>query len=256
MSDFILEGKTIFVTGSSRGLGWAMAQACANSGANVILHGRSEEALAKRVDDIKNRGGRADYLAFDMKDRESVENAISTIEERHGAIWGLINNAGMLKHGFIHEQTAQDYEDILDVHLVAPFILTREASKLMMRNEGEDRGRIINIASIAVNSPRAGIGNYTSAKSAIVGFTRSMSADLGEFGIRCNAIAPGYFLTDINKERLSDQSFVDKIISRTPAKRWGEPEELGGPAVFLMSSASSYVNGQTLFVDGGMSHFS
>ncbi|OXY83188.1 SDR family NAD(P)-dependent oxidoreductase [Oceanimonas doudoroffii] len=256
MKDFSLKGKTIFITGSTRGLGWAMAQACTTAGANVILHGRSERSLRARVDELKSKGGNADYLAFDVRDREKVESAIATIEEKHGAIWGLINNAGLLNHGFVTDQTAEDYEGILDVHLVSPFILTREAAKRMMNNEGPDRGRILNIASIAVNNPRPGIGNYTTAKSAIIGFTRSMSADLGEYGIRCNAIAPGYFLTDINKERLNDQSFVDKINSRTPAKRWGEPEELGGPAVFLMSSASSYVNGQTLFVDGGMSHFS
>ena len=252
---FSLDGKTILITGSTRGLGWASAQTAAEAGATVILHGRSAEAGKARVAELESRGLKADYLAFDMVDRGGVNAAIPTIIERHGSIWGLVNNAGMLLHDTIWDETAESYEKIMSVHMVAPFLLTQAAAKEMKKSDAHDRGRIVNIASIAFSSPRAGICNYTSAKGAIVGFTRAASAELGGHGIRVNAIAPGYFATDINKERLQDKAFADKINVRTPAGRWGDPSELGGPTVFLLSPASSYVNGQLLYVDGGMSHF-
>lgn len=252
---FSLTGKAVLVTGSTRGLGWAAAQAVAEAGATVILHGRSEEAGKARKAELEARGLKADYLAFDMADRTAVEAAVPTIVERHGGIWGLVNNAGMLLHDTIWDETAETYEKIMSVHMVAPFLLTKAASAVMKRSPDTDRGRIVNIASIAFSSPRAGICNYTAAKGAIVGFTRAASAELGGYGIRVNAIAPGYFITDINKERLKDETFANKINVRTPAGRWGDPKELGGPILFLLSPAASYVSGQLLFVDGGMSHF-
>lgn len=252
---FSLDGKVVLITGSTRGLGWASAQAAAEAGATVILHGRSEAAGKARKQELEARGLKADYLAFEMADRDAVTAAIPTIIQRHGSIWGLVNNAGMLLHNTIWDETADTYERIMAVHMVAPFLLTKAAAAEMRKVDAADRGRIVNISSIAFSSPRAGICNYTSAKGAIVGFTRAASAELGSFGIRVNAIAPGYFVTEINKERLADESFANKIKVRTPAARWGDPSELGGPTVFLLSSASSYVNGQLLFVDGGMSHF-
>ncbi len=254
LSAFSLEGKIIFVTGSSRGLGWAMAQACAKAGATTILHGRNEHALKKRCEELNQQGLKSDYLCFEVEDRAALEKAIPTIQERHGGIWGLINNVGCTKHGHLFETVVEDYEFLIRIHLLAPMILTKAAALLMQKNKGKDKGRILNIGSIAVTSPRAGIGNYTAAKSAIVGFTRSMSSDLGEHGIRCNAISPGYFLTDLTRKLQDDHDFWTRIEQRTPARRWGDPGELGGPAVFLMSEASSYISGQNLYVDGGMSH--
>lgn len=252
---FSLNGKVVLITGSTRGLGWAAAQAVASAGATVVLHGRNEEAGKARKEELEARGLKADYLVFDMADRDAINAAIPTVVERHGGIWGLVNNAGMLLHDTIWDETAESYERIMSVHMVAPFLLTQAAAAEMRKSDAADRGRIVNISSIAFSSPRAGICNYTSAKGAIVGFTRAASAELGSYGIRVNAIAPGYFATDINKERLQDEVFANKIKVRTPAARWGDPSELGGPTVFLLSSASSYVNGQLLFVDGGMSHF-
>jgi gluconate 5-dehydrogenase len=254
LSAFSLAGKIIFVTGSSRGLGWTMAQACAKAGATTILHGRSEQALKKRCEELNAQGLKSDRLCFDVEDRAALEKAIPTIHERHGAIWGLINNVGCIRHAHLFDAEVEDYEFLLNIHLLAPMILTKAAARLMQKNEGNDKGRILNIGSIAVTSPRAGIGNYTAAKNAVIGFTRSMSADLGEYGIRCNAISPGYFLTDLTRELQDDREFWTRIEQRTPARRWGDPGELGGPAVFLMSEASSYVSGQNLYVDGGMSH--
>ena len=251
---FSLDGKNIFVTGSSRGLGWAMAQACAQAGGNIILHGRSDHALKARCKELGSQGLKADYLCFDVEDRDALENAVSTIRERHGGLWGLINNVGITKHEHIFDAEADDYELLFKIHVLAPVILTKAAANLMKENQGPDRGRILNVGSIAVTSPRVGIGNYTTAKNAIIGFTRSMSSDLGEHGIRCNAISPGYFMTDMTRKLQEDRKFWDRIEQRTPARRWGDPAELGGPAVFFMSGASSYVNGQNLYVDGGMSH--
>ena len=252
---FSLDCKTVLITGSTRGLGWASARACAEAGATVVLHGRSETSCLARRQELEAAGHKADYLAFDMEDRDAVNAAVPSIIERHGSIWGLVNNAGMLLHDIIEDETAESYERIMAVHMVAPFLLTRAAAAEMKKTEGPDRGRIVNIASIAFSSPRSGICNYTSAKGAIVGFTRASSAELGKHGIRVNTIAPGYFVTDINRERLQNKEFADKINVRTPAARWGDPSELGGPTVFLLSEASSYVNGQLLYVDGGMSHF-
>ena len=254
LSAFSLEGKIIFVTGSSRGLGWAMARACAQAGAITILHGRSDLGLKERCQELNQQGLTSDYLCFEVEDRAALEKAIPTIQERHGGIWGLINNVGCTKHAHLFEAEVEDYEYLLRIHLLAPMILTKAAARLMQKNKGKDKGRILNIGSIAVTSPRAGIGNYTAAKNAIVGFTRSMSSDLGEHGIRCNAISPGYFLTDLTRKLQDDRKFWTRIEQRTPARRWGNPDELGGPAVFLMSEASSYISGQNLYVDGGMSH--
>jgi gluconate 5-dehydrogenase len=252
---FSLDRKVILITGSTRGLGWASAQAAAEAGATVVLHGRDEAAGRSRKQELEGRGLKADYLAFDMADREAIAAAVPTIIERHGSIWGLVNNAGMLLHNTIWDETAETYERIMSVHMVAPFLLTQAAAAEMKKSDAADRGRIVNISSIAFSSPRTGICNYTAAKGAIVGFTRAASAELGAYGICVNAIAPGYFVTDINKERLQDEAFANKIKVRTPAARWGNPSELGGPSVFLLSGASSYVSGQVLFVDGGMSHF-
>ena len=252
---FSLDGKVVFVTGSTRGLGLATAKACAESGANVIVHGRKAERAEARARELADLGYFTDHLAFELEDRAAVESAIPTILERHGAIWGLVNNAGMVRHEDLGEARLETLEAVMAVHMHVPFLLTQSAVTAMLKNSGPDRGRVLNIASIAVMTPRTGITNYTAAKGAVVGFTRATAAELGGHGIRCNAIAPGYFVTDINRERLADPAFADKVNRCTPAGRWGDPVELGGPAVFLLSPASSYVNGQVLYVDGGMSHF-
>ncbi|MCB1379125.1 MAG: SDR family oxidoreductase [Alphaproteobacteria bacterium] len=252
---FSLDGKVVLVTGSTRGLGWASAQAAAAAGATVILHGRTEDSGKARKAELEAQGLKADYIAFEMADHAAVAAVVPEIVKRHGSIWGVVNNAGMLLHNALADETPETYERIMAVHMVAPFILTQAAVAAMKKTEGPDRGRIVNISSIAFSSPRAGICNYTAAKGAVVGFTRAASAELGGSGIRVNAIAPGYFVTDLNKERLKDEAFAGKIKGRTPAGRWGDPSELGGPVVFLLSPASSYVNGQLLYVDGGMSHY-
>ena len=188
---FSLDGKTILITGSTRGLGWASAQAAAEAGATVVLHGRDAASGQARKEELEARGLKADYLAFDMADRDAVNAAIPTVVERHGGIWGLVNNAGMLLHDTIWDETAESYERIMSVHMVAPFLLTQAAAAEMKKAEGPDRGRIVNVSSIAFTSPRAGICNYTAAKGAIVGFTRAASAQLGGPRLRVYANPPG-----------------------------------------------------------------
>jgi gluconate 5-dehydrogenase len=172
-----------------------------------------------------------------------------------GPIWGLINNAGITNHGHVLDQTIEDYRSLYDLHVFAPFVLAREAGRVMLDNPGPQRGRIVSVSSIAATHPRPGIGNYASSKAAIAGLTRSLAADFGADGICANAIAPGYVLTEMNRKILSDHSFVRRIENRPPAARWAEPAEIAAPVAFLMSEAASYINGQLLAIDGGMNAF-
>ncbi|RXH40407.1 SDR family NAD(P)-dependent oxidoreductase [Bradyrhizobium zhanjiangense] len=252
---FNLTGKTILITGSTHSLGSAMADACAAAGATVVVHGRNEDSAAMRAETLIKAGFKASHVAFDISDLTAVAAAIPTIVKRHGSIWGLINNAGMTLNNHLFQDNVEAYEKILRAHLITPFLLTQAAATEMKKNPGTDKGRILNIASTLISSPRVGFSNYASAKMAVVGFTRAVGADLGADGIRVNCIAPGPFTTENNRKTLNDPVLKSRFENRIPAARWGEPEELGGPAVFFMSPASSYVNSQTLFVDGGLTHF-
>jgi len=252
---FNLAGKTILITGSTHGLGAAMADACAAAGATVVVHGRTEDSAAMRAATLVKAGFKASHVAFDISDLAAVAATVPTIMKRHGGIWGLINNAGMTLNNHLFQDNVEAYEKILRAHLITPFLLTQAAATEMRKNAGSDKGRILNVASVLISSPRVGFSNYASAKMAVVGFTRAVGADLGADGIRVNCIAPGYFTTDNNRKTFNDPVLKDKVNNRIPAGRWGEPAELGGPAVFFMSPGSSYVNSQTLFVDGGLSYF-
>jgi gluconate 5-dehydrogenase len=200
-------------------------------------------------------GHQAEATAFDLTDMETCARWVQDCAKAGGSIWGLVNNAGITKHGHVLDQTVQDYRSMYDLHVFAPFVLSKEAAKVMQRSSGPQRGRILSMSSIAGTHPRPGIGNYASSKAAIAGLTRSLAADFGRDGICANAIAPGYVLTEMNSKLLSDADFIKRIESRTPAARWAEPQEIANVAVFLLSEASSYVNGQVLAVDGGMNSF-
>jgi len=252
---FSLRDKVVLVTGSTRGLGWHMALAVARAGGRLVLHGRTEQACKTARETLGEMGFDVDYVHFPMEDHDAVGGAIDTIVERHGAIWGVVNNAGMGLHRPIEDETVDIYGQILAVHAVSPFQLTQHAARHMKAAPGPDRGRIVNVSSIAFSSPRAGICNYATAKAAIVGFTRAAGAELGPHGICCNAVAPGYFRTENTEFLHKDPRFRDKVNGRTPAGRWGDPAELAAVVQFLLSPASSYVNAQCLGVDGGMSHY-
>lgn len=245
---FSLEGRTILVTGASRGLGLTFARGLAAAGAHVILNATNAALLEKRQREFEARGISCTAQAFDITDVRAVQDAVTAIESKVGPIHGLVNNAGIQRRGALETVGEEDWQSVLDVNLTAAWRMAKTVAKGML-NRGQ--GKIVNIASLTSFGSRPSIGPYTAAKSGIAGLTRSMAVEWGPHGLQCNAIAPGYFATDMTQPLRNDPKFDAWVKLRTPAGRWGKPQELIGPAVFLCSEASSFVNGQILYVDGG-----
>jgi gluconate 5-dehydrogenase len=242
---FSLDGRVALVTGASRGLGFAMAQALAEHGATVIINARDETALAEAARKLN-----ADHLAFDVADSKQASAALAKIVAKHRKLDILVNNAGIQHRRPLTEWEDADFDRVVAVNLSACFRLARDAAKLMLPNK---YGRIINPGSVAAILGRPTIHAYVAAKAGLHGLTRSMAAEIGRHGVTVNAIAPGYFATELNTALLEDKAFTSWVESRTPAGRWARPHELGGAVVFLASEAASYVNGHVLAVDGGLS---
>lgn len=246
-SPFDLSGRRALVTGSSRGLGYAMAQGLARAGAEVVLNGRDTEALGQAAADLADAGAKVSALAFDVTSPDSVEEAIEHCESQIGPIDILINNAGIQIRGPLETYRVDDFERMLSTHVVATFSVSQAVAKHMI---ARGRGKIINICSILTNVARPTVAPYGAAKAAIANLTRGMAADWAPKGLHINAIAPGYFKTELNATLMANPEFNQWVENRTPMGRWGDVEELGPAAVFLASDASSFVNGHILHVDG------
>jgi gluconate 5-dehydrogenase len=246
---FDLTGRTALVTGSSRGLGRAMAEGMADAGATVVLNGADAERLRVSADELRKAGRRVTEACFDVTDEAAVVAAFERFDADGVSIDILVNNAGIQLRKPMIELTTAEWRKVIDTNLTSAFMVGREAARRMIRR---GQGKIINIGSLTSELARATVAPYTVAKGGIKMLTRAMTAEWAQHGVQANAIGPGYMLTDMNQALVDDPTFDAWVKSRAPAKRWGKPEELIGTAVFLASSASDYVNGQIIYVDGGM----
>lgn len=248
-AQFNLAGKRALVTGSSRGLGLAMATALAGAGAAVILNARDNVALGAAAQDLAATGATVNAVAFDVTSEDSVNEAVAYCEAEIGQIDILVNNAGMQIRGALDTFAVDNFERLLSTHVTATFTVSKAVAQGMIRRGA---GRIINICSVLTDIARPTAAPYGAAKAAVANLTRGMAADWARHGINVNALAPGYFKTELNTTLMADPAFDAWVKGRTPMGRWADVEELGGAAVFLASPASSFVNGHILYVDGGL----
>lgn len=250
LNNFSLKGKVALVTGASYGIGFSMASALSKAGATIVFNDINQEFVdrglaAYEAEDIKAHG----YVC-DVTDEDGVKVLIEKIEKEVGAINILINNAGIIKRIPMHEMSAADFRQVIDIDLNGPFIMSKSVIPSMIKNGG---GKIINVCSMMSELGRETVSAYAAAKGGLKMLTKNIASEYGEFNIQCNGIGPGYIETPQTAPLREDgHPFNNFIISKTPAARWGKPEDLAGPAVFLASDASNFVNGHILYVDGGI----
>lgn len=250
LNTFSLEGKIALVTGASYGIGFSMATALSQAGATIVFNDINQDLVDKGIAAYSELGIKAHGYVCDVTNEDAVTALIAQIEKEVGVIDILINNAGIIKRIPMHEMSAADFRQVIDVDLNAPFIMAKSVIPSMIKKGG---GKIINICSMMSELGRETVSAYAAAKGGLKMLTKNIASEYGEFNIQCNGIGPGYIETPQTAPLREDgHPFNNFIISKTPAARWGKPEDLAGPAVFLSSDASNFVNGHILYVDGGI----
>jgi gluconate 5-dehydrogenase len=248
-STFRLDGRIALVTGSSTGIGYALARGLAQAGATVVLNARDATRLEGARARLATEGHRVHASAFDVCDAAAVEAAVQAIETGIGPIHVLVNNAGTTRRAPFHEMPQADWQAILRLNVDGPFIVGQAVARRMV---ARGAGRIVNTCSVMSELGRPGTATYTASKGALKILTKGMAIDLGPHGITVNGIGPGYFKTELTQALVNDPKFSDWLIGRTPSRRWGEVEDLAPALVFLASDAGRFVNGHILYVDGGV----
>lgn len=254
-NQFLLNGKVALVTGASYGIGFALASAFAQAGAKIVFNDINQQAVDKGLTAYKEAGLEAYGYVCDVTDEDGVNAMVAKIEKEVGVIDILVNNAGIIKRIPMHEMSAAEFRQVIDIDLNGPFIVSKAVIPGMIK---KGHGKIINICSMMSELGRETVSAYAAAKGGLKMLTRNICSEYGEHNIQCNGIGPGYIATPQTaplREKQADGSrhpFDSFIIAKTPAARWGTPEDLQGPAVFLASDASNFVNGHVLYVDGGI----
>lgn len=245
---FSLAGKRALITGSSQGIGYGIAQGLAEAGAEVILNGRDAGKLSIAAAELRKAGHKVQVATFDVTSQASVTAAVAEVEAL-GAIDILFNNAGMQFRTALEDYPLEKFQELLRVNVESVFLVGQAVARHMIKR---GRGKIINICSVQSELGRSSIAPYTATKGAVKMLTKGMCADWAKHGIQVNAIGPGYFKTPLNQALVDNPEFSSWLEKRTPAGRWGNPDELSGAAIFLASDASSFINGHILYVDGGI----
>jgi gluconate 5-dehydrogenase len=250
MSLFDLTGRSALVTGSSRGIGFALAKGLLQAGARVTTHGRNVDQVTAAAATLADEtGGETRVSTFDVTQLEAVDQGVGEIEQERGTPDILVNNAGIQRRAPVTAFTLENWNDLLATNLTSAFLVSQRVARGMTQR---GNGKIINIGSVQSQLARPSIAPYSATKGGIVMLTKGLCADLGPQGIQANALAPGYFSTELTKALVEDEKFTQWVSTRAPAGRWGKVEDLVGGLVFLASPASDFVNGQVLYVDGGM----
>ncbi|ASW03023.1 glucose 1-dehydrogenase [Paraburkholderia aromaticivorans] len=246
---FDLSGRRALVTGSSTGIGYALAKGLAGAGAELILNGRNAARLAEAVGRLRDEGATVHAAGFDVTSADEVEKAIGDIEREIGAIDILVNNAGMQRRAPLEQFSHEQWQELMKTNVDSVFLVGQAVARHMI---GRQRGKIINICSVQSELGRPNIAAYTASKGAVKMLTKGMAIDWGQHGIQVNGLGPGYFKTELTEALVKDETFSKWLTGRTPSRRWGDVEDLVGAAVFLASNASNFVNGHILYVDGGV----
>ena len=246
---FDLSGRIALITGSSQGLGLAFARGLAEAGASVVLNGRDERKLAAAAGQLRAGGGRVALAPFDVTDGAAVARGVERVEADVGPIDILVNNAGIHRRAPLAEMTEPQWREVIDTNLTSAFLVARAVGPRMIARRA---GKIINICSLMSEVGRPTTGNYAAAKGGLKMLTRAMAVEWARHNVQVNAIGPGYFATELTKPLVENPEFNAWVCQRTPAGRWGRPDELIGAAVFLAARASDFVSGQVIYVDGGM----